>query len=152
MIEVINQCANDPEIIELARTIEKYNLSSEQIATVLLNFAYRNIYYQADPPTSQQIKTPFRALHDAKGNCVDYSVFIASVLKALHKKPILRIAQIGQQSGFTHVYIVFDGIVIDPVIFQSEDDREHLTRPLNSQQDLKPGKECNYKRKLDFLI
>jgi len=150
MQELIKQASKDPQIQQLAAILKAAQLDHLEVCNSLLNFATRSIYYATDPAHTQQIRTPTRSLADGKGNCVDYAVLIGSILKALNISAALRIVRFAPSTNFGHVYIVSNGVVIDPVILQDESGSEQLTRPPGKHYTT--GRECEYQTKIDFLI
>lgn len=73
----------------------------------------------------QMIRTPQRALKDGVANCVDYTVFIGSVAHALGLPVVVRIARFKHDEGFSHVYPIVDGVVMDMCIGQDSGHRSY---------------------------
>lgn len=108
-------------------------------------------YYEQDPPTLQTIRTPQRVIKDQRANCVDYSVFVASLLMKLGYNVSFKVVKFGEDEDFSHVYLMIDGIgVIDLVPSQNQSGLEHLLRNERKYPDL--YKEVPYFSSFKVLI
>lgn len=79
----------------------------------------QHIAYKIDPVGVQMVKTPGRTVADGTADCKSMTILIASCLRSLNIKHVIRFA--GYNGGdFTHVYTVayIDGkqITVDPVV------------------------------------
>ena len=119
-----------PSMQDLALKIVQENPNNrvKQLEAVF-NYAFNNARYFPDPPNRQQIRTPMRLLKDRYGNCVDYSVFIGTLLKLLNIPCSLKMVKFARNENYSHIYIItqtLPAIVLDPVIGQDQDGSELL--------------------------
>lgn len=83
----------------------------------LAALAWTSATFERDT-TDQILRTPQRLIADKKANCVDYTIFIASIAKVLGLPVVIRIARFSGYEVFTHVYPIIDGVVMDMVLGQ----------------------------------
>ncbi|MFZ4402091.1 MAG: transglutaminase domain-containing protein, partial [Bacteroidales bacterium] len=97
------------------------------------NYIKKNIVYRTDPPGNQFIKSPSKLYFDKIGDCKSFSIFYASLLKALNIQYKYRFASYSNDSKeFTHVYVIAKNSIICDAVMSSF------------------NKEQNYKFKKDF--
>jgi transglutaminase-like putative cysteine protease len=125
MVEVIRACSKETYVQDIAREVQK---QSANILQGLANYAYKNVYFLADPPTDQIIRTPAASLREGFGNCVDYTVLIGSMAKAINLPIVVCIVQLPGQTNFGHVYPIVNGVTIDVVPGQDQNGREIFDR------------------------
>jgi len=91
----------------------------------IFNFVFENICYVPDENGNQTVRTLKRSLKEGIGNCVDYSVCLATIL-SLKGIPCYfkKISQTGK--GFDHVYVITDNHVLDAVQGQDQSGSEYL--------------------------
>ena len=92
----------DPIILALAAT-----LADTRILKTLENtlaFVTDNVRYVLDPPDTELVRTPTRALRDRAGDCDDFSVLIASILGALKIHVRFAVARTAGHEFFNHVF------------------------------------------------
>lgn len=123
MAKVINQTYQNPEVQAIAARCQGGN-EYQKIA----NFAFKHAYFEPDPPKTQIIRTPAATLRTKRANCVDYTVLIGAVAKALGRHVIIRICQLPGQNNYGHVYPVVDGYALDIVPGQNQYGQEIFTR------------------------
>lgn len=104
------------------------------IAKNLWEYCRKTYNYHEDPTGYEYIRSPKQSFVDKKKgiDCEDYAIIIACVLINTGYSPILRIVDF-DGSGWQHIYVICDGIVIDAV---------------NEQFN----KEEKFVRKIDFKI
>lgn len=116
--------SHDPVIKRIAR---KLNTGSGRYLR-LFRYAYQNATYEPDPKQYQRIRTPRRMLKDTIANCVDYSVFISSVLR-IWGVPHYFILAGNKPNMYSHVYVkIKNGPVLDCVIGQNPIGLEKVVR------------------------
>lgn len=101
-----------------------------------------------EPDTGNQtIRTPYRLLRDEKGNCVDYTTFFSSVLKALEIPHYYRMISLVEGGNPTHIYIVIpdkkNEIIMDACL-----NRE---RGKPKDQSDQFNKQAAFKEKIDYI-
>ena len=95
----------------------------------VFNHSFNSAYYFPDPPEVQRIKAPLRLMKDKLGNCVDYSVFTATLLILLDIPSALKMVKFAPNENYSHIYTITQTspqIVLDPVIGQDQDGSEVL--------------------------
>ncbi len=117
MWQQIKRAARTPLIKDLTQRFSIYPYPEKPI----FDYVYRNVAYIPDEEDFQDIRTPQRSLKDGIGNCVDYTVFIGSILYALKIPFRIKVVEIEPEQGFEHVYIVTNKYVMDPCIGQPQD-------------------------------
>lgn len=120
------------QIKEFAKAIEDFTL--EQTCYNIWYFLRTQTLYRLDKPGYEEIRTPGRLIEDAIGDCDDYSVFAASVLKELGYKPYFYV--VGFRGGsYSHIYVGCEDIVIDGVMNEYNKHPEHITKTMLLQLD-----------------
>ncbi|MCF6185072.1 MAG: transglutaminase-like domain-containing protein [Bacteroidales bacterium] len=99
---------------EFAEAIQGNTL--EQTAYNIWHFIKTNIKYVKDKPLTEEIRTPQRTLADKIGDCDDYSVFAATILKALAYEPFFYIVAFNGAENYGHIYVGVDNLIIDGVM------------------------------------
>lgn len=115
--QVLEQIASPRKtIIHLDRIAEREKNSEalEPYANVadlpsLFQKLTAQLTYEADPD-DQLIRTPARLLKDGKGNCVDFTTFIAALAKRNGWPLSYRVTH---GSEFSHIYPLVDGVPVD---------------------------------------
>ena len=89
--------------------------STKNLFKNLWQYCRNNYSYHEDPAGKELIRSPFQSKRDAKSgiDCEDFSIIICGVLLQLGHAPTLRIVDFG--SGWSHIYVMCDGVVIDAV-------------------------------------
>lgn len=107
---------------EQARHIAPLFRRKDDLTTCYLIFEFlkKNVRYQRESKDGQTVRTVARILHDKNGDCKHYTIFAASILRALGIPYKLRlISQDFYNSEPTHIYVVCNNdIVLDPVLKQ----------------------------------
>lgn len=141
----IQSRANVREIAELMRDVARIESKKQYIediakrllininepafsAMVLCNFAYNAATFEPDANGVQVIKTPAALIREKKGNCVDYTVLLASIAHSVGIPAIIKVVAIGDSENYGHVYPVINGFPCDVVPYQRQDGTEHLYR------------------------
>lgn len=132
---VVRTSATDPVMIEIAKEVA--DLAPKQQILTVANFLLKTVYYQPDPPNLQQIKTPNRLLRDGRGNCVHYTIFLATIAKILELPVQLKLVSFDNKN-FTHIYPVINGWPVDIVPQQEQTGIEHLSRANGIMWDFEP--------------
>jgi len=138
IIDVIRLCENDPLAADIANMLR---LEGGDFFKNLYTFAYKSAYFERNPPDHQRVRTLRRFIADGRASCVDYTVFIASVLLAAGYPVDVKLVSVDGKS-FGHIYPVADGVVLDCVYGQDETGREEITRPVNSSG--RYNQECQH--------
>jgi hypothetical protein len=102
----------------------------------VFDYVYSNVVYEPDPNNIQLVKSPICTLKTKKGNCVDYSVLIGSILINLKIPFFFKTVGFDSSGSFDHIYIVTkeQNLVLDCVIGQKQDGTDTFTnRPLNGK-------------------
>lgn len=137
IIETIRMCENDPLARDIADVV---SLMPGDFLENLYTFAYKQSYFERNPPDHQRVRTLRRFIVDGRASCVDYTVFIASVLLASGRSVDVKLVSTNGET-FGHIYpVTLDGVVLDCVFGQDETGREQWTRPVNSRGRF--NKEC----------
>lgn len=150
MHSVVLQNSKSPTVKEIARYLKAKSNSREELLQNLANFAYKSAYFVPDPPQLQRVRTVENVLRTREANCVSYTVFISTILKALGIPVTMRAVQMEGFEGFNHIYPIVDDVPLDVVIDQVQDGTEFFQRPLNRVPTI--GQEVPYELKLDTLI
>lgn len=92
--------------------------ASEVLITPYLIWTYleQKVRYVPDPEFEQWVRSPGRLLLDGVGNCVDYTVFVSAVLRRQNENHYIRSCKYSQFGQYSHVYVVWNGVAIDPVV------------------------------------
>lgn len=148
MVEVIRAMKDDP-FVTIEAEILQHLPPGTNILQALANRAYDQMFFEPDTRTVQTIRTPRRSLMDQRANCVDYTVYIASIAHALGLPVVVRIVQLQGQNNYGHVYPIVNGNVIDVVPGQFEDGTEFMNRV---HKYPKVGYTWPHTAKQDFFI
>lgn len=147
MVDIVKACTDD-SFVEMEAEIIRHTPGTD-VLQQLANRAYDSMYFIPDRNNLQTIRTPRRSLMDQRANCVDYTVFIASIARNLGLPVTIRIVQLPGQKNFGHVFPIVDGVIIDVVPGQAQDGSEFMTR----QHHYPPiGHTWDYLAKQDFFI
>lgn len=125
MKQQIIKAANTTQIKNLAKSFLIYPIPEKAV----FNYVYNKVAYVPDEENYQDIRTPQRSLRDGVGNCVDYTVFIGSLLYALKIPFRIKVVEIEQDQGYEHVYIVTNKYALDPCLGQPQDGTADISRP-----------------------
>lgn len=94
--------------------------SLNDLCQQLFDFLYYNVVYREDPLGHQYIKSPSALWFSKLGDCKSFSIFIASVFKALHIPYSYRFVSFTNSPVYTHVYPIAHGkknnIIVDVVL------------------------------------
>lgn len=109
--ELIPKWANEVDFV--LPKIKANNLSV--LSSNLYLYCRRNFHYANDPIGKELIRSPYQSWRDRKAgiDCEDFTIIIAACLVQYNYNPSLRIVDYG--SGWQHIYVVVESIVIDPV-------------------------------------
>ncbi len=133
-----------PECIRIA---EECKNSPDPLKT-LFDIAYQRIVYEPDTPDTQTLRSMNNILTYGKGNCVHYTTLISSVLMLLKQDHFRKVVSYDKPNIYEHIYIVCNGIILDPVLGQKQDGSDQYCRPLKGQFN----KEKTYKyQKLYYM-
>jgi hypothetical protein len=135
IIKIINY--NYKKMLPFARKIQGDTL--EQTAFNIWDFIKEHTTYQKDKPKTEQLRTPQRLIHDGIGDCDDYTIFAAAVLKALGYNPYLYIVAFNGLKNYGHIYAGIDNLIIDGVMNEYGKHPDNITKTLII--DLKGGRK-----------
>ena len=105
MAGVVGEAQKTKFIYDVARNVAPDNF--EAIPAAL----FHRVSFLPDTGQHQIIQFPHRLYRTGEGNCVDFTVFIASCAKALNLPVTMRMVNFGR--GFEHVYPVVNGQIYD---------------------------------------
>jgi transglutaminase-like putative cysteine protease len=92
-------------------------LDREDAPRIIHEYLRTRIRYFAEPPSSQRVRLPSGTVKERVADCKSTAVFLASSLRAAGWTVKIRfIRQRGTAKGFNHVYVVADGIPVDPLL------------------------------------
>jgi hypothetical protein len=101
---------------EVVKILTKVRGSNHRITCrKLYDYCKSNFKYELDRPGYEEIRSPKQTIKDKKADCEDYAIFIAACLLEMNYPATLRIADYGDGFGWSHIYVVSKGIIIDPV-------------------------------------
>ena len=126
ILKTINE--NAPLICDFAETLKGDTL--QQTAFNIWHYLKTNTIYTKDKPGFEEIRTPQRTIDDKKGDCDDYSIFSASVLKNLGYEPFLYVVAFRGSETYAHIYCGIENIVIDGVMSEFDKHPEHITKTM----------------------
>lgn len=109
-----------------ANAIKGNNL--QQTAYNIWHFLKTEIIYKKDKPNYEEVKTGQRLLYDKTGDCEDFSIFVASVLKALGYEPFFYVVAFSGNSNYGHIYVGVKNIIIDGVMTVYGKHPENITK------------------------
>lgn len=116
MVDIIHQLAA-ADTVTYDMALEAISQSCGDTVCDLAVHVYDLANFQPDTQY-QTIRTPARLQRDGKANCVDYTVTLAALAKALDLPVVFRIAKFSRDEPYTHVYPVIDGVPVDLCIGQ----------------------------------
>jgi len=113
---VSSEATNDPLMQSLSRAL--VNQGGDPLKNIF-QFACKVARYQPDAPTLQTVRTPARLIMERRGNCVDFSVLISTILKCLKFGHKYKIVKLAPNMPYGHIYIVSNLVngtkVLDPI-------------------------------------
>jgi hypothetical protein len=119
MVNVSKEAASHPQIQALAAELRRGTVADSLAA--IISWVHSAVVYRAHPDGFQWVRSPLRTLDDGVGNCVDYSVLIGSILGAMGYDYSFRLVGYRSPFEYDHVFVVVDGIAVDPVATQRQD-------------------------------
>jgi len=119
---------NYKKMLPLAEKLQADTL--EQTAFNIWHFLKTQTEYQKDKAFVEELRTPQRLIADAKGDCDDYSIFAASILKALGYNPYLYIVAFNNSDAYAHIYAGVENIVLDGVMNEFDTHPEGITKTM----------------------
>lgn len=150
-----------PETVDWIRKVAVQgtrNLQAQQIAAECLKASdplkcafdkvYDLIVYEPCPDDIQSLRTIENMIREQKGNCVNYSTMLASILLLMNVPFFFRTVAYSNPNEYDHIYIVTkSGIVLDPVPGQRQDGTDtRQNRPAFGNYN----QEVSYKFKKDY--
>jgi hypothetical protein len=140
MFEAVKLGVSNPKNIKLAETLP----ADEK---VIFDYVFRHIYYVPDKEGEQTVRTLNRSLRETVGNCVDYSVALATLLELKKIKwAFKKISETGR--GYNHVYLITENNILDCVQGQDQTGMEYFK--LDHQRKPQFNKEVKYKKSKIF--
>jgi hypothetical protein len=92
-------------------------LSRSEAPRIIHEYLRTRIRYFAEPPSSQRVRLPSGTVKEGVADCKSTAIFLAAALHAAGWSVKLRfIRQKGTRNGWNHVYILADGIPVDPLL------------------------------------
>lgn len=148
---IAQQGAMHPFVLD---SVKKYNLKDDlESIKKIFDAGFKIATFYPDPQGQQYIRTLNRFLKDQRANCVDYTVFISSFLRAIKVPHIIRMVSFDPKNpkGYQHIYpLKLNGLVLDLVNGQDQSGGESLKKPEERQSFF--NKEVPYINKFDKLI
>jgi hypothetical protein len=121
----------------------------EQTCYNVWHFLKTNTVYELDRAAYEEIRTPQRLMKDRKGDCDDYAIFSASVLKALGYEPYLWVVAFNGSENYGHIYTGIENTVLDGVMPTFNVHPDHITKAmllkLNGKREVIHGNPQNIK-------
>lgn len=102
----------------------------EQTVYNIWHFIKTNIEYVKDKPLTEEIRTPQRLLNDKKGDCDDFSIFAASILKSLNYEPFFYIVAFNNLENYGHIYVGVDNYILDGVMSEYGEHPRNITKTM----------------------
>jgi hypothetical protein len=102
----------------------------EQTAYHIWHYLKTQTRYEHDRAAYEEIRTPQRLMADQTGDCDDYSVFSASVLKALGYAPYLWVVAFNGSENYGHIYVGIENLVLDGVMDVFNVHPDHITKAM----------------------
>lgn len=116
MVQLIHELFYDATVRKLA---ERVMTTPGNVLQLIADQAENTRY---SPDTKHQtIRTPAAVLRDGLANCVDYTIFVASIAHALGFPVKFKVVTLIGMEQPTHVYPVVDGVVMDMCIGREDD-------------------------------
>jgi hypothetical protein len=112
IVKIINY--NYKKIVPFAEKLRGGSL--DQTAFNIWYFLKSETAYQKDGDGKEELRTPQRLINEKIGDCDDYSIFAASVLKALGYNPFLFVVGFANSESYGHIYCGIENIIIDGVM------------------------------------
>ena len=132
IIEIIKQSAEFDNVIRLMEVTIKnaypYNFAAGIIASA--EILYKLAPFEPDGPNAQKIRVPSKLLEDARGNCVDYTVFLGALALSLGLDLTLVVASYDGKN-YGHIYPVINNVPFDLVLMQEQSGNEAAKRVIN---------------------
>ena len=114
-------------------SIDKYGLKNDfESIKKIFDGVFNIATFFPDPEGQQYIRTVNRTLKDRRANCVDYTVFISSFLRAMKVPHIIRMVSFDKENpkSYQHIYpLLLNGLVLDAVYGQDQDGSESMKDP-----------------------
>lgn len=126
MKKVAHQSSKNPYFKTL---VKKYNLKKDLNSLKrIFKFAFYNTFFESDNPKTQTIRSGMRTINDKRANCVDYCILLSSFLINMKVPHSFRMISTdpNNPNNLSHIYIVTPFGVLDPVIGQNQNGKEHL--------------------------
>lgn len=107
---------NHCQVSKLAKHLKSDSI--KQSSFNIWHFITTNILYAPDTPGHEEIRTPARSWFDRNTgiDCDCMSVFASSLLIEMGYAPVLEIVEFNNKGEYSHIYVVTNNIVIDPVL------------------------------------
>ena len=147
---VANASAKNPKLCRVAQRLKK---EADPLKAVF-DYAYSNVVYRSDPDELQIIRFPERSLRDRVGNCVDYAVLVAALLKCMDLGiPIkLRVVSWRGKRNWQHIYVLLGNwgvyTIFDPVIGQRQNGEDTFNNRDGGHYDT----ELKFRRRRDYFL
>lgn len=119
------------QLVDLANHLKADSL--KQSTFNIWHFIKKNIKYDFDLAGVEEIRTPARTWKDRfyRSDCEDYAIFASALLLNMGYTPTLRIVAFNNKDYFQHIYVVINGITIDPVLNKFNIDPENITKVMD---------------------
>lgn len=110
--------ATHPDVKQIANEIQG---GQSTVIRMAFDSVYDRVIYTPTPPHQQNVRFGWRTLRDGKGNCVDYTILLSAILQNKGVPHKLRLVAWKPGRGYEHIYIVANGITLDPCQGQPQD-------------------------------
>lgn len=112
------------------------------------NFILQYVKYVKDDPQHEQVRSPRRLVHDAKGDCDCFAVMLASLLSNQGIKFRFRITKYGNNNQWSHIYIIVPKDQRNEKADLHERSQYIVLDPVTNLHD----HEVSYKQKRDYTM
>lgn len=146
MRKIAQDNANGPTIQQIAEELSR----EKDPVQAVFRYAYDNVAYRLDPPSTQRLRTAMRSLKEQYGNCVDYTILISALLQNMGIRHKMRMASYVGSDTWEHIYVVVDGRVLDPVLGQRQDNTDTLHNRNGGY--FNKEKKVKFGNRKDFII
>ena len=126
IIKIINY--NYKKMLPVAQLLQTDTL--EQTLYNIWHFLKSETVYTKDKAFIEELRTPQRLIADKIGDCDDYTMFAASILKALGYNPFLYIVAFNNSDAYAHIYCGIENYVVDGVMNTFNEHPEGITKTM----------------------
>lgn len=112
------------DVIEMTRYsipfVSAHPLPRSRAAKMCHTFLRDKVSY-VEELGDQYIRAPWRTIADQRADCKSFAVFIASLCRAAGCRVSLKFVDQDGEGAFDHVYVLVDGVPVDPCLHFGEE-------------------------------